>query len=255
MAEERPEAEKEAEEKTYLGMTLGDITKVVLGVLLGGIATLVLGWWNTKSPHLTVNVSDTILFKGDRHNFGIVNCTVANDGSREAESLECTFNIQGAIIQDLKVSPDHLNAVVPNRATMIGAMPRSSEDTARQPNTKKGDKITVTMPLLNVGETINISVLLADSDDTASKPQMSVRGKGVIGEKAPPRRRTDSELILLFVSSGALCTCIATLCVVFIERIRRRKVRELTHSQFRHYLLMRKHGLLRANDGPGLREE
>ncbi len=67
-----------------------------------------------------------------------MNVTVSNDGSKEAEDVECWLNLAGSKIQDVKASPEYLNAAV----------------------TSKDDKIKVDVHLLNPKEELTIAAVI-----------------------------------------------------------------------------------------------
>jgi hypothetical protein len=134
--------------------------KILLGAAIAAAFALVIGWWNAKVPHLTFTVSDTIPFRGDKNQFGIINATVINDGSHEADDVECSFLLKDCNIREVKASPDYLN---PSCSVVQ-------------------DKAFVKVRLLNAGESIQISALTDNPDKLPARPVVVVRGKGVVGE-------------------------------------------------------------------------
>jgi hypothetical protein len=146
-------------ERKILGVTLGDITKIVVTFIFASLFGAGVNYWlNTKAPHLTVAVQAPIQFHGEKTTFGIINFSVKNDGSKEAEAIECMFRTGAAKVQEVKVTPEGLNPVI----------------------ALKDNKITVNIAMLNVGETLFVSTYVTEA--LPEKPDVSVRGKGVTGE-------------------------------------------------------------------------
>lgn len=150
-------------ERKLLGMPLGEWTKAIVGVVLGASLTAFGFWLSSSKPHLTVKVSNTAKFQGEKHNTGFTNVNVMNDGSKEAEAVECQFAFYA--VQEVKVSPDNLNAVT----------------------SAKDGKVVVNVPLLNPGESITIAAYTNNINGVPDTVPVTVRGKGVVGEPHAPK--------------------------------------------------------------------
>ena len=160
-AKQIPEPEPTKKEWTFLGVNRADYVKIFIGLLISASICLFAFWVNWRSPHLKVTIPDTFVFKGEKNQLGIVNVTVSNDGSKEAEDVECWLNLAGSKIQEVKASPEYLKAVV----------------------TPKDDKIRVDVHLLNPKEDLLISALISNPEKLPEQAKVEVRGKGVIGER------------------------------------------------------------------------
>jgi hypothetical protein len=166
--------------------------KTAVVSLISIIATaFITNWMNARAPHLTYFVQDTVPFKDK--DFRLITLSVKSDGSKEAESVECTIETNATIRgdRDIKVSPENLNAET----------------------TFKNGKVTVKVPLLNVGEAFEVLTVVLKPTETKDATA-SVRGRGVVGEmKLPPPPPTDqSSLVIL----GLLV--LVFLCVVIRPR-------------------------------------
>ncbi|VTR94073.1 Uncharacterized protein OS=Rhodopirellula baltica SWK14 GN=RBSWK_01457 PE=4 SV=1 [Gemmata massiliana] len=163
-----------------LGMSLGEWTQSLLTFILGGIATYAGGQWTKKESHLTVKTNETVKFQGDKVQYGIVNFSIKSDGSKEAESIECQFNLLNT--QEVKATPASLNAV----------------------STVKDSKVTITVPMLNPGETLQISAVTTNPASELSRSDISVRGKGVVGDSEPPRDYSNLILTIIVLIASML---------------------------------------------------
>jgi hypothetical protein len=114
---------------------------------------------------------------------------ITNDGSKEAEDVDCSLLLKGSKIQEVKASPDNLNPAV-------------SFDQ---------DKASVKIKLLNVGEFLFVSALVNNPDSLPSDLSPQVRGKGVVGEKAARRMSladiaVDIDIVFCVISVPFLIT-------------------------------------------------
>ena len=185
-AKQTPVPDPTKKEWTFLGINRADYVKISLGLFTGAMLCLFAFWVNWRSPHLKVTIPDTIVFKGEKNQLGIVNVTVSNDGSKEAEEVECWVNLAGSKIQEVKASPEHLNAVV----------------------TSKDDKVKVDVHLLNPKEDLLISALISNPEKLPEKAKIEVRAKGVIGER---EAKTQEIAWLVFLG-----TAVAVYGIIFI---------------------------------------
>ena len=98
--------------------------------------------------------------------------------------------LNGAKVQvaDIRVTPDTLNA---SRAI-------------------KGDTIFVTLSLLNQGEDFQVSAMSAEPQQLPNRPEVVVRGKGVVGERAA-RASSNLDIILIIVSPLSILVTIIVL--------------------------------------------
>ncbi len=130
---------------------------------------------NDKSPHLTFTVQDTMAL--ENNDIGLKIVSIKSDGSKAAKDVKCNIHA-GATIEEIKAAPDDFGA-----------------------RTKKeGDKATVTLDLLNVGEALEVVARVRNS--ARPTPTVVVRGDYVVGEHKPPLARpgdSSGQLVLIFL--------------------------------------------------------
>ena len=177
-------------------MTRTDLVKqvviAVLTITATVMATGVGSWWTRKEPHLTVRMNNTVRFKGDASQVGISTFTISSDGTKEAETIECSFQLPG--VKEVNASPSSLNANV----SIIK------------------DSVVVKVPSLNTGETLQVSVHGNNAEAMPDKLEVLVRGKGVNGENKPPQEKT----IINFSDLFSVLTLLSTFGIYFILRNR-----------------------------------
>jgi hypothetical protein len=177
-----PDDDKPAEktEPKFLGLTLGDVVKMGLTALLTLLVTLLIAWLTAKEPHLRFSVSEPIQFQGEKFKVGILNVVITNDGSKEAENVECSMRLEGTKIREVKVSPENLKPSI----------------------SIKGDKAELAWPMLNPTENPQVSALL-DAEMLSSKPDVKVRAKGIVGDSQPKSETSTWVNVLVSLLSVA----------------------------------------------------
>ncbi len=178
----QPTDTTQKKELSFLGVTLADLSKTVIGLVVGVLLSLFGFWLTAKSPHLKVTVPETIMYKGEKNQVSILNVTVTNDGSKEAEEVECWLLIPGTKVQEVKAGPDQLAPVV----------------------TTKENKVQIAVKTLNPREDFTISALLNTPEKLTEQPKVEVRGKGVIGEREAKSQLSILEQILIIMLTVTL---------------------------------------------------
>ncbi len=178
----QPTDTTQKDERSFLGVTLADLSKTVIGLVVGVLLTLFGFWLTARSPHLKVTVPETIMYKGEKNQVSILNVTVTNDGSKEAEEVECWLLIPGTKVQEVKAGPDQLAPVV----------------------TTKENKVQIAVKTLNPREDFTISALLNTPEKLTEQPKVEVRGKGVIGEREAKSQLSILEQILIIMLTVTL---------------------------------------------------
>lgn len=178
--DEAPETQAEPKEVKFLWLPVGEWVKIVVGLLLLIGGGLIGSWWSSKEPHLYVKQNETVRFQGEKIQYGIANITITNDGSKEAEAVDCKFDLHQVL--EVKATPEILNAVV----------------------VVKGHKVSVTAPALNPGESLVVSAATNDANGTPEASNVAVRGKGVVGETKPKRDVTSLIVTALTAAASLL---------------------------------------------------
>lgn len=162
-------------EAKVLGVTAGDVVKILLGAILGGAITYGVTWLNSRAPHIRYSVSEVVRFPGEKNRMGTFTISMTNDGSKEAENVTCLVDLADSSFIEVEAGP---KSVSPTKAT-------------------SDHECKVEVAMLNPGETATVNVL-ADNPDKI-KPEVSVRATGVNGEKGPARDKNPSGSIVLAI--------------------------------------------------------
>ena len=172
-------------ERKILGVTFSDFTKVVAGaiaaVVAGMIGSLFTYWLTTSSPHLSVAVSPAYQLPEDKTDkrFGITVFSVTNNGSKEAENVECTFT-----------TPTTKHPFILGTAENLRKAPRDSPcimvigEHLHPITTIKTNKVTINVASMNPGESFGVGIF--GFDVPPERPVVKVRGKNVVGVDASP---------------------------------------------------------------------
>ena len=158
-----------------------DWAKVLAAVataIFGGLVTVAYGYLTAKEPQLRYSIDDPVHFKGNLNRLSMSTFSVANEGNKSAEDVECSLRV-GKTIKEVKIGPDHLNAT-----HTVG----------------KDGAIVVKLKRLNPTEKLTVSVL---SDELIDRMDVdSVRGDGVNGELQKPKTTGMSATIIWFSIIG-----------------------------------------------------
>lgn len=134
--------------------------------LITGIVTIVTGiilfWWQGKEPKLTYNFVKSIPFDDGGSKVFIQQFEVLNSGNKIAEDISFIVQFPKSKIQKSSIRID-------------GAIKHKKEI--------KDDSITLTVDSLNPSEGLSLSVLLEGQSILLVDPNISLRAKGIIGEK------------------------------------------------------------------------
>lgn len=160
---------------TLLGLTLGDYVRMVGTCLLGIVATSFLFWLTTKAPYLRQTPPMVIAYAG-KSKIGIYAFTVTNDGSKEAEDVVCTFDCPECNIKEVTAIPPALSPGIEG----------------------KDSHATVKVALLNPREFLTVWVIVDRPEKLLQKCDLSVRGRGVVGEVTPINNNTSMFNLMVF---------------------------------------------------------
>ena len=195
-----------------------NILQGAFGVIAGAMIALGGTWYFTKNPHLTYSDNPIVAFKGDKNSFGISTCIIENDGDKEIENIECDIKTYAAKPTEIKVTPDSLSPKIETKASGI----------------------RITVPYLNKNEKLTVSVLLENAAELGEHLDITVRGKGVTGDK---QKHNSSDYIRLIIVLSL--TIINTILILIGFRLASR----ITKNRFRKVVvqsmaLEKSHGLL-----------
>ena len=174
------------------------IISAIIGILVTVTGSLILVSLETREPHLVYSSTESLPFSGSNGEVSIYQVTVSNDGKKEAYDVACAIRIPAAKIEQYKVTASPLlNAT----------------------GTVSGETVNVQVPNLNPSESFQISLLASGLQSLPARPQVSARGKGVVGtEKAPSTEQSPSEPIALITLGAASLAVVVTGVVARILR-------------------------------------
>ena len=152
--------------RAVLGLGLGGWTMMIGSCLVTAICAYFVGLLNTKAPYLRQSPPTVVAYGSTTNRIGIYAFTVTNDGSKEAEDIVCSFNCPDCHIKEIAATPQTVSPVFES----------------------KGDSYaTVKVALLNPKEFVSVWVLVDRPEKLLEKCEVSVRGRGVVGEVAAIR--------------------------------------------------------------------
>ena len=137
-------------------------------IILTGVVTLVvtisssfiINFVQTKAPNLSYSVQDTLPFQGGDQTLGIYHVVLENDGGTLVRNVVFNVKINDALISNWKTSVDKQ---IPYDYSI------------------NNDTIVLTFVTLNPSEKVELSILATTKTILPNKPEVSVRGEGVIG--------------------------------------------------------------------------
>jgi len=167
MSEEKPQPP--ATKKTILGIPVGDIFfKAVIPVFspIFGVLGVALGYYlnqsSIKEPHLTVSIREPVEFSGKERTIAIHGFQIKNDGTKEAEDIDCELWQAGKEPQEIKLKPDNIKLTK---------------------EVKGNGTVAIHIPRLNPNEALTCSFL----SEYSSKATVNVSAKGILGEPEKPK--------------------------------------------------------------------
>lgn len=165
---ERPRDVNDKPERKLLGVSMGDVLKALIGGVVSLTIASMVFTWQAEKPRITWTLVSSAIHKSGTKSIQIANINVANHGIKDAENIECVIRVAGSKIDDLDVGPD-----------TIGLRKSVKEDTA-----------TISIPLLGESESLIISLLSSNIQESkiisyAATPWVTIRGKGVRVEQTP----------------------------------------------------------------------
>ena len=139
---------------------------IIATALVTGIVTIgtgiILFWWQTKEPELTYNYVKSIPFDDSGSRVFIQQFEVVNSGDETAENISLIIEFPKSKIEKSHIRID--NAIKHDKEI-------------------KDNSITLLIESLNPSEGLSLSVLLKGKTTLLDDPRVSLRAKGIVGEK------------------------------------------------------------------------
>ena len=184
-------SEQEAKRFPWPTILISALATLLVSVLAG----MVLFFLQAREPHLVFTAADTIPFSGTNRVIAVYQVSVTNDGKKSVDDVVCYIRIAGASIDQKRVFAD----------------PSLSYS-----DSVTGDAMRIEIPSLNPSESEQVSALASSQASLPSRPEVSVRGRGVMGEEKP---RTTSENPFLLGFTISLLAVSAALALRFVLRL------------------------------------
>lgn len=152
------------------------LVSAALGILVTVIGALIIGTFQAREPALVYSSTESLPFNGLNGEVSIYQVTISNDGKREANDVACIIRIPTGKVDQYKVTASPLLSVS---------------------GSTSGDSVTVQVPNLNPSESFQVSLLVSGTQSLPSRPQISARGRGILGtEKNPEQNKSESDPVL-----------------------------------------------------------
>jgi hypothetical protein len=192
--------EESSGQKNWSSIWPSRLLSALLGVAVTVVAALIVQKLQSREPHLVYSSVETAPFNGQNGVVGIYQIVLHNDGKKELEDISCFVRIPAAKIEQYR--------------TIVAPSLNST-------TTETNDSVRAAIPSLNPGESAQISILASSSTSLPSRPEVSVRAKGVNGLEQTPATPPTREATSLL---GFLGTAISTLLLTttFYQLIRSR---------------------------------
>lgn len=158
---------------------------IIVNGLVTGIVTIGTGvllfWWQAKEPKLTYNYVKSISFEDSGDRVFIQQLEVSNSGDKTAEDVALFVEFPQAILEKSKIVIDNS---ISNTKT-IGS-----------------DSIAVKVEDLNPGESFSISAMVKSKSQAAIEPNISLRAKGITGEKVGAVQKLKYSTIIISLAAA-----------------------------------------------------
>src|SRR5216683_5529564 len=136
------------------------IISALLGIVVSVLGAVILGKLQAREPHLMYWSTEALPFSGQNGNVSIYQISVSNDGKQEISDVACAIRVQGAKLDQYKVTASPLL----NASTSIS-----------------NDSVNIQIPNLNPSESVQIALLVTSSTTPPQHPEILARGKEIIG--------------------------------------------------------------------------
>lgn len=138
-------------------------------------------WWQTKEPVLTYNYIRSIPFEDSQRKVFIQQIEVKNTGNETAEDATLVVKFKNSKIEKSNINID--NAI-------------------KYEKTISDNSISLSISSLNPNEGLSLSVLLEGNSQFDSNPDISLRAKGIVGEKIGASSTEKKPTILIALAAA-----------------------------------------------------
>lgn len=176
------------EEKRKPFPVLSSIISALLGIVVTVVGALILGKLQSTAPHLTYAVVSSTPFNGTNNFVSIYQLTITNDGKREIDEIACFARIPGGKIEQYRTS------IAPS----IPITENASNDTLK-----------VQIASMNPSDNAAISILATGTVGLPSRPEISIRARGVNGEERTESQKDNDPFSLLKVFGSSLVAVVS----------------------------------------------
>ena len=186
-------------ERSGWSQWLERLVAALLGIAVTVIGALLIGALQQRDPNLTFSSVEALPFLGPSGEISIYQVTISNDGKKDADDVVGVIQIPGGKISQSKITAS---------PTLNVSSSLSSDDS-----------LTVQVSSLNPSESFQVSLLADGIRGLPSRPQVSMRGKGVIGkEKNPVSAKLGSDSSLLVTMGAASAVMSSSLFMLLLRR-------------------------------------
>lgn len=144
---------------------------------------MLLFWWQSKEPVLTYNYIRSIPFDDSQKKVFIQQFEITNSGNEVAEDTTLVINFKNSKIEKSNIRID--NAI-------------------KYEKTISDNSVRLFISNLNPKEGLSLSILLEGNTQFDSEPEISLRAKGIIGEKIGSS--SNSKIPTIFIALAAAYT-------------------------------------------------
>ena len=176
-------------------------------LLVGGIVNYAYGIYNSKEPHLSYRVNETVSFQSDKNLISIATFTVTSDGSKGVENVRCWFDTPG--IEDVQIFPSDLHA-----------------KKEKEPN---GTGMEISVERMIPGEELQVSIYVKNIVPPKLL-QVKVKSDTILGSNRPLIKTTVSP-VWISVTIIELMFIVGIMLNVIRDMIRENKVRNKVHIE------------------------
>lgn len=165
------------------------ITAIITAIITVGGGFLI-NYFQTSEPHLSYAIEDATPFEGLFENIAIYNVMLENDGNKIVDDVVCQLSFSSAEIQQSKLNLDP--SITHNEIV-------------------SGNSYRLELLNLNPKESAAISVLVSSPRQLPSRPDISLRGKGVTGVEASEDGKNGINWVFMVISTIAVYVVLSSI--------------------------------------------